>query len=57
MSRYFLAKWAVDRIGKKCSIINYSSVVAKTPRANLAIYGATKSFNSNFSESLNLEYL
>ena len=56
MSRYFLDQWRVSRQGKKCAIIDVSSMCADSPSAMVSQYAATKAFNSLLSQSLYAEY-
>ena len=57
MSRYFLARWANIRKGKKCAIIDYSSCTALgQPTPGIVEYAACKSLNGWFSKGINVEY-
>lgn len=49
-------KFANERKGKKCAIIDYSSVLNARPMAKLGLYASVKTFNYIFSQSLALEY-
>ena len=44
-SRYFLNKWAAERSGKKCAIVDVSSINYAEPMLKLANYNASKAFN------------
>jgi short-subunit dehydrogenase len=51
-----LEKWAKTRKGKKCAIVNYSSLLTQIIKPNFATYAATKAYNDVFARSLQVEY-
>jgi len=58
VSRYFLAQCAKNRQGKKCALVDYSSMGAlgNNPPPKLIQYGATKAFNLWLSKGIAAEY-
>lgn len=56
MTHIFTKRWVDDRKGKKCLIIDYSSVVALKPMGGAPLYCAEKSYNAILSECLGKQY-
>lgn len=56
MTHIFTNKWVKDRKGKRCLVIDYSSVVALKSMPGVALYSGEKSFNAVLSESLGKQY-
>jgi short-subunit dehydrogenase len=56
MTHIFANRWMEERKGKKCLVIDYSSVVALKPMGGAPLYCAEKSYNAIFSECLGKQY-
>lgn len=56
MTHIFTKRWTEERKGKKCLVIDYSSVVALKPMGGAPLYCAEKSYNAIFSECLGKQY-
>lgn len=56
MTHIFTKKWVEERKGKRCLVIDYSSVVALKPMGGAPIYCAEKSYNAVLSECLSKQY-
>ena len=56
MTHIFTNRWVQQRKGKRCLIIDYSSVVALKPQPGVPIYSGEKSYNAVLSEALGKQY-
>ena len=56
MTHIFTNKWIKERKGKRCLVIDYSSVVALKAMPGVPIYSAEKSYNAVLSEALGKQY-
>lgn len=56
MTHIFTNRWKDERKGKRCLVIDYSSIVAQKPMGGAPIYCAEKSFNAVLSNSLGQQY-
>ena len=54
MTYIFTNKWQSERKGKRCLVIDYSSVVGLKPMGWGPLYSAEKSYNAMFSRSLGM---
>lgn len=56
MTHIFTNRWQQERKGKRCLVVDYSSVVGRKPLGYAPLYCAEKSYNAMFSRSLGIQY-
>jgi len=56
MTHIFTSKWQEERKGKRCLVIDYSSVVGRKPMGGAPLYCGEKSYNAALSRSLGMQY-